>query len=190
MGKLAAEIARVPNGKQDASLFPVDDYEIIIVGDGFKIDLGNREIETFVIGGHSPDSTAYLDKKMRLLFVGDNIGKAPLEYKCADPQPSALRYAINVSKLMARREEYDWVLRGHEDFMHNADIVNHTLVCALRAVELDCDPKPPRPQRAGGPKLGSPNPEDHCYVEYKSTSLSFDRRYAKDLTRYNIIKGT
>lgn len=189
MGRLAAEIARVPNGKQDASLFPTEDYEIVIIDDGFKIDLGNREIEAFVLDGHSPDSTAYLDKKMRLLFVGDNIGKAPLKFKCADPQPSVLRYAINVAKLMVRREEYDWVLRGHEDFAHPADLVNHTLVCALRAAELDCDEAPPRPNR-GGPKLGSGNPEDSGYVAYKSTSLSFDKRYATDLTRYNIIKGT
>ncbi len=191
MGKLASEIARVPNGKQDASLFPVDDYEIVIVDDGFIIDLGNREIETFILDGHSPDSTAYLDKKMRLLFVGDNIGKAPLKYKCVDPQPSMLRYAINVSKLMTRREEYDWVLRGHEDFMHSADIVNHTLVCALRAVELDCDVEPPRPRRpGGGPSHGSRNPENNGYVEYKGTHISFDKRYVKDLTHYNVVKGT
>ena len=191
MGKLAAEIARTPNGKQDASLFPVDDYEIVIVDEGFKIDLGNREIETFMLDGHSPDSTAYLDKKMRLLFVGDNMGKAPLKYKCADPQPSVLRYAINVAKLMARREEYDWVLRGHEDFMHDAQLVNRDLVCALRAAELDCDPEPPRPARpGGGPKMGSGNPEDNGYVAYKSTHLSFDKRYATDLTCYNIVKGT
>ena len=127
---------------------------------------------------------------MRILFVGDNIGKAPLKYKCADPQPSMLRYAINVSKLMVRREEYDWVLRGHEDCMHNADIINHTLVCALRAVELDCDIEPPRPCRHGGPTLGSGNPEDNGYVEYKSTHISFDKRYVKDLTHYNVVKGT
>ena len=190
MGKLAAEIARTPNGKQDASLFPVDDYEIVVIGDGFKIDLGNREIETFVLDGHSPDSTAFLDRKMRLLFVGDNLGKAPLKFKCPDPQPSVLRYAINVSKLMVHREEFDWVLRGHEDFMHPGDLVNHTLVCALRAAELDCDVEPPRPHHAGGPKLGSGNPEDNGYVAYKSTHLSFDKRYATDLTRYNVIKGT
>lgn len=190
MGKLAAEIARIPNGKQDASLFPVDDYEIVIIDDGFKIDLGNREIETFVLDGHSPDSTAFLDRKMRLLFVGDNLGKAPLKFKCPDPQPSALRYAINVSKLMVHREEFDWVLRGHEDFMHPGDLVNHTLVCALRAVELDCDVEPERPNHAGGPKLGSGNPEDNGYIAYKSTSISFDKRYAKDLTNYNIIRGT
>lgn len=189
MGELAAEIARVPNGKQDASLFPVDDYEIVVVGEGFRFDLGNREIETFMLDGHSPDSTAYLDRKMRLLFVGDNLGKAPLKFKCADPQPGVLRYAINVAKLMAHREEYDWVLRGHEDFAHDADLVNHTLVCALRAVELDCDEEPPR-KHAGGPRLGSGNPEDNGYVAYKSTSLSFDKRYAKVAARCSVIKGT
>lgn len=190
MGRLASEIARIPNGKKTAEGLPMD-YEIVIVDDGFTIDLGNREIETFVLDGHSPDSTAYLDKKMRLLFVGDNLGKAPLKYKCADPQPSVLRYAINVAKLMVRREEYDWVLRGHEDMLHDANLVNHTLICALRAAELDCDPEPPRPVRpGGGPKLGSSNPADNGYVEYKGTHISFDKRYAADLTRYNIVKGT
>lgn len=190
MGKLATEIARIPNGNKSADDFPMD-YEMVVVDDGFTIDLGNREIETFMLDGHSPDSTAYLDKKMRLLFVGDNVGKAPLLYKCESPQPSVLRYAINMAKLMARREEYDWVLRGHEDFMHDADIINHNLICALRAAELDCDVEPPRPKRpGGGPKMGPANPEDKGYVAYKNTSLSFDKRYAKDLTRYNIVKGT
>lgn len=190
MGRLASEIARIPNGKKTAEGLPMD-YEIVIVDDGFTIDLGNREIETFVLDGHSPDSTAYLDKKMRLLFVGDNLGKAPLKYKCADPQPSVLRYAINVAKLMARREEYDWVLRGHEDMLHDANLVNHTLICALRAAELDCDPEPAAARAPGRrTEIGLLNPADNGYVEYKGTHISFDKRYAADLTRYNIVKGT
>ena len=83
------------------------------------------------------------------------------------------------------------MLRGHEDVLHDANLVNHTLICALRAAELDCDPEPPRPVRpGGGPKLGSSNPADNGYVEYKGTHISFDKRYAADLTRYNIVKGT
>ncbi|MCD8127445.1 MAG: MBL fold metallo-hydrolase [Clostridiales bacterium] len=197
MGALAAKICRVPNGPSSAAVFdqlPMD-YDIVIVGDGDKIDLGNREIEVFVLDGHSPDSTAYLDKKVRVLFVGDNLGMAPMKYKCADPQPSMLRFAMNLCKVMARRDEYDYILQGHNDKLVDADAVNYGLICALRAADGACDPMPPRPPRLVGeqPKMGKPpysNPEYDGYVEYKTIHLSFDKRYARDLTEYGIIEGT
>lgn len=190
MGRLASKIARIPNGMQNAADFPMD-YEIVTIGDGFKFDLGNREIETFVLDGHSPDSTAYLDKKTRVLFVGDNLGKAPMKYKCESPQPSMLRFAINLSKVMARREEFDYILQGHNDVLVSGDAVNYGLICALRAADGDSDPMPPRPERKPrpGPKPYS-NPEYDGYVAYKDVHLSFDKRFAKDLTQYDIVEGT
>lgn len=191
IGRLASRIAKTPNGSVRAEDFPMD-YEMVIVDDGFRIDLGGREIETFVLDGHSPDSTAYLDKAARILFVGDNLGRAPMLYKCESPQPSMLRYAINLSKVMVRREEYDYILQGHNDRLVDADAVNRTLICALRAADGDLDPRPPRPTpppgARPGPKLG--NPDFVGYVEYKDAHITFDTRYANDLTRYDVVEGT
>lgn len=212
MGKLAETICRVPNGNDpdEDKKFPMD-YDVVIVNEGDIIDVKGRELEVFILDGHSPDSTAYLDKKMRLLFVGDNVGKAPLMYKCEDPQPSLLRYAMNLSKIMARRTEFDYVLRGHEDCLRDGDILQHTLIAALRGLDLDLDERPPRPQGGpggrgpggpggpggkgpGGPPKGKPpgssNPEDHAFVMYKDGTVTFDKRYIKDMSVMETALGT
>lgn len=200
MGKLAKEIAKEPNGNQPIEEYPLD-YPIITVDDGFTIDLGNREFEAFRMDGHSPDCIAWLDKRERILFTGDNMNMVPMKYKCVDPQPSMLLYMQSVAKLLTRREEYDWILMGHGRELINADQVNHTMMAALRALdgELDQPKQPPhkpgevRPgshKRDHGPDFSKHNPADNGFIEYKDARIMFNKRYLKDTTRYDIVKGT
>ena len=45
------------------------------IKDGDLIDLGGGyEVEVFDIGGHTPGSVAFLDKKRNIMLVGDAIG--------------------------------------------------------------------------------------------------------------------
>ena len=49
-------------------------YEIAGVKDGHTFNLGgDYEIELVFTGGHSAGHAAYLDKKKRIVFTGDNI---------------------------------------------------------------------------------------------------------------------
>jgi glyoxylase-like metal-dependent hydrolase (beta-lactamase superfamily II) len=200
MGRKAAEIAKLPNGGQPISEYPLD-YPIVIVDDGYTLDLGNREFEAFRMDGHSPDCIAWLDKRERILFAGDNMNMVPMKYKCVDPQPSMLLYMQSVAKLLTRREDYDWILVGHGKELISADQVNHTMMAALRALDGELDKASPPPHRPGeqkpgarpgdhGPDFSKHNPEDNGYIEYKGARIMFNKRYLKDSTRYDTVIGT
>ena len=166
--------------------------------DGFKIDLGGRELEAFRMDGHSPDCIAWLDKRERILFTGDNMAMVPMKYKCIDPQPSMLLYMQSVAKLLTRREEYDYVAVGHNNELMSADMVNYTMMAALRALDGETDinnHKPP--QHKEGDKDHGPgkdfekhNPAENGFIEYKGARIMFNKRYLKDTTRYDTVIGT
>ena len=200
MGEKAAQIAKLPNGNQPIEEYPLD-YPIVTVNDGFTLDLGGREFEAFRMDGHSPDCIAWLDKRERILFTGDNMNMVPMKYKCVDPQPSMLLYMQSVAKLLTRREEYDWILVGHGTELISADQVNHTMMAALRALdgELDTPRMPerkPGEQQPGkhkgdhGPDFSKHDPADNGFIEYKEARIMFNKRYLKDTTRYDTVLGT
>ena len=197
MGRLAAEIAKTPNGKFGADnldKFPLD-YTIIVVDNGFKIDLGGRVLEAFMIDGHSPDSIAWLDHRERIVFGGDAISAmVPNMYKCPDPQPSIILYIQSLAKLLARREEYDYVLTGHGRELFPASLIDNLMICALRAYNGEVDERPAPP--ADAPKRNEPGPMDaipvelRCFVKYGNAAITFHKNYVRDTTRYNIVQGT
>lgn len=200
MGEKAAVIAKEPNGGQPIERYPVD-YEIVTVDDGFVLDIGGRTFEAIRMDGHSPDSIAWLDRENRILFTGDNLAAmVPLEYKCVDPQPSMTLYVMSVAKLLARRDEYDWVAYGHGQELAGADMVNHAMVAALRALDGETDdpgPQRPRPTEDGiiGPvdiphDTSAHDPADKGFVRYRDVSIMFSKRYMRDTTRYDVVIGT
>ena len=205
MGEKAAVIAKTPNGPTDVSDYPLD-YEIITVSDGFTVDLGGRVLKAFRMDGHSPDNLAWLDRRERILFTGDNMGPVvPMKYKCKDPQPSMLLYMESVAKILMHREEFDWVCPGHGKSMVDADVVNHTMMAALRALDGETDPEPPHPTPESKAKQGGPgkgpkgppkngfaahDPKDSGCIVYKDARIMFDKRYLKDTTRYDVVEGT
>lgn len=214
MGRLAAEIAKQPNGPSSEEIFErfKIDYEIIVVDDGFKIDLGGRVLEAFMIDGHSPDSIAWLDHREKILFGGDAVSMmVPNMYKCPDPQPSIILYIQSLAKLMARRSEFDWLAAGHAHELLSGDVVDDIMICALRALHGECDERPARrpggpggpgghggPGGPGGPggqrKGKSPMdaiPEElRGFVTYGQASIAFHKGYVHDTTRYDIVQGT
>lgn len=200
MGRLAKITAKQPNGGQPIDRYPTD-YEIVSIDDGFVISIGGRTFEAIRMDGHSPDSIAWLDRKYRILFTGDNLADVvPLEYKCRDPQPSMLLYVMSVAKLLEKRDLYDWVGYGHAHEIVSGDIVNHAMMAALRALDGEMDQPPvycARPAEDGikgpidiPPDNGAHDPKDRGFIKYKDVSIIFNKRYLKDITRYDVIKGT
>jgi hypothetical protein len=43
-------------------------FPIEVISDGYTFQLGNRTLEVIELGNHAPGSTAYLDRKQRILF--------------------------------------------------------------------------------------------------------------------------
>lgn len=166
-------------------------YPIQFVEDGSLIELGGRQIEVFLIPGHSPGDAAFLDKKERILFVGDCIGNfVPLTYMMEDPQPCMEDYRDNLKKLLARRNEFDFICTGHGEALLPGELVERCLANAEHILsgvpgELTMPSKGPRPQPEGDWKWHGPRPGDFQVFlpEYKrlshfsGTTIEYDLRY-------------
>lgn len=122
MSKETKELATIPFPSFEGINFPKD-YPIYIIEEGYKFQLGNRELETFFIPDHAVGSLAFLDKRERILFSGDEI----MEFKFI--KTSVENFAKNLEKLKARRDEFDWICAG-ADSMIDAQIVDNFLSCA------------------------------------------------------------
>ena len=200
MGRLAAVIAKTPNGGQPLERYNTD-YEIRIVDDGDSVTVGGRRFEAIRMDGHSPDSIAWLDRQNRVLFTGDNLSSfVPLEYKRKDPQPSMLLYVMSVAKLLAVRDAYDYVACGHGETLAGAELADQAMIAALRALAGETDMPPeshPRPKEDGilgpidtPPDTSSHDPSDKAFTRCKGVTLMYSRKYLKDPTRYDIVEGT
>ncbi|MCI2048834.1 MAG: MBL fold metallo-hydrolase [Lachnospiraceae bacterium] len=194
MGDLASEIAKQPNGNSSPAenAYPMN-YSILTIKDGFSIDLGGRIVEGIWIGGHSPDSFVYLDHKEHILFGGDSVQThIPLKYKCIDPQPGLMRYAMSLSRLMARRDEIQYICGGHNDSLLDGSLLNHLLICALLGIDGQRDQQPPMPpghDPSKGPfKLH--DPANSGYTVYKDAAISYDKRYVDSYKEADFIAGT
>lgn len=91
------------------------DYRVTGVQNGYLFDLGeNYQIELVLFPGHATGMSAFLDKKNRILFAGDfthcygtNPDHPYAEYCTVHAMAKELR------KIVARRDEFDFVYPGH-----------------------------------------------------------------------------
>lgn len=127
MSRETRELATIPFPSFSGIDFPRD-YPVQVIEEGYCFQLGNRELETFFIPDHAVGSLAFLDKRERILFSGDEI----MEFKFL--KTSVERFAQNMRKLVNRRSEFDWVCAGAEAMM-KAEIVDCFLACAEHILE-------------------------------------------------------
>lgn len=108
----------------DPDKLPFPNYEKIEVGTGDVIDLGGRTIEIFNAKDcHSNSSLYLLDRKERLLFMGDEMDSwQVLLYDNSNDKEKenefstdkALRnYLENLEFVRSLDSEYDWLLGNH-----------------------------------------------------------------------------
>ncbi|MCF0120200.1 MAG: MBL fold metallo-hydrolase [Oscillospiraceae bacterium] len=79
--------------------------------DGDIIDLGGRELEAILTPGHTPGSTAFLDKKGRFLISGDGVSLNPIFMFGAERSFDA--YIDSMERLKARSGEFDAIYPSH-----------------------------------------------------------------------------
>ena len=123
MSAKALEIAKTPYPSKVSLNFPLD-YLVTIVGDGDRIDLGERVLEVIEIPAHAPSSVAFLDKKERIMFTGDEVENYVMLYWMQDePQPTIEQHARNMEKLLEHRKYFDFICGGHQVVMGDASMV-------------------------------------------------------------------
>jgi glyoxylase-like metal-dependent hydrolase (beta-lactamase superfamily II) len=107
--------------------FPKD-FPKVIVGDGYKFQLGNRDLEVFDVPNHAAGSIALLDRRERILFSGDEVFGHAMRVGV-----SVAQFEKNMAKIAARRKDYDIVCGGFA--IHNAAYVDGYLAAARHILE-------------------------------------------------------
>jgi hydroxyacylglutathione hydrolase len=181
MSTKALEIARLPYPSKLKYNYPLD-YLVTIVGDGDTIDLGNRTLEVIEIPAHAPSSIAFLDRKERILFGGDEVARGVMLYwQQTEPQPTVEKHSQNLQKLMMHRKEFDFICSGHGEGLDDASLMDILLehdYWIMSGHEGDRFE-----MKGNGPD--SPPPEDLIMYQieykrestYRDTFIGFDVRY-------------
>jgi hydroxyacylglutathione hydrolase len=186
MSARALEVAKTPYPSK-ASLNYLFDYLVTIVGDSDRIDLGNRDLEVLEIPAHAPSSVAFLDRKERIMFTGDEVAANVMLYWMQDePQPTVEQHAQNMEKLLGHRDEFDFILSGHGLELEDASLVDDYLEHDRRIMVGLIEGKPMVPR--GDKPSDGPDPRDfRMYrIEFKRTSayrgtwLGYDCRYIRN----------
>lgn len=100
-------LASIPFPSFDGVMFPRD-YPVVIVDEGDIIPLKGHDLEVFRISDHTDGGLAFLDRKSRILFVGDELGMPmgkPLN-------GSVERWARYMENLLTHRNEFDILCGG------------------------------------------------------------------------------
>lgn len=123
-------------------------YPVELIGDGFLFDLGGRTLETFEIPDHAVGSLAFLDRKNRILFSGDEfmvMGK--------NLNGSVAHWAACLNKLMAHRQEFDTLYGGGGRM--DASILDLTYTACQRILSGE-QGDPVQPQAFHYPAIADP----------------------------------
>jgi len=176
MSAKALEIAKTPYPSKAAFNYPTD-YLVTIVGDGDRINLGGRTLEVIEVPAHAPSSIAFLDRKGRILFTGDEVGDGVmLVWMQDEPQPTVEQHARNMEKLLQYRQEFAFICAGHNQVMGDPALIEAYLENDRRIMSgMEGEPWAPRP---GGPAdFHMPQPEFKRVSVYNGTMLGYDLRY-------------
>lgn len=146
--------------------FPKD-YPKVIVGDGYKFQLGNREVDVYVIPNHTLGDAVYLDRRERILFSGDVIFQGN---NTIGPTFSVASYERNMAKLEAHRSEFDKLATGGFGVIDATWVDKFLAVTQAILAGKEGEPMPARGGPGGGPGGAPADP---------SAPLTYRRRFPR-----------
>lgn len=106
MSEKSKPLATIPFPSFDGIDFPRD-YNIKIIKERDKIDLGGKELEVFSAPDHAVGSLLFLDTGSRILFSGDEIMP---EFKAINTSVETV--TAQFEKLYKRKNDFDWICSG------------------------------------------------------------------------------
>lgn len=92
-----------------------------VISDGDVLDFGGRTLKIIHIPGHTKGSVAILDVDRRVLIAGDSVQKGHIYMFGDKREPSA--YEGSLDKLIAMKDQYDWIYASHDEFKVPAEHV-------------------------------------------------------------------
>ena len=81
------------------------------IRDGYRIDLGDRELQVIHVPGHTPDAIALLDAKAGLLWTGDSYYEGPIWLYF--PETDLNAYQASIDRLAALAPTLRLLLPAH-----------------------------------------------------------------------------
>ncbi|MGI9286437.1 MAG: MBL fold metallo-hydrolase [Pseudomonadales bacterium] len=81
------------------------------ISDGFRIDLGARELEVIHVPGHTPDALALIDREAGLLWTGDSYYSGPIWLWA--PETDLKAYARSLRRLSKEVANLKALLPAH-----------------------------------------------------------------------------
>lgn len=81
------------------------------IGDGFRIDLGGRELEIIHVAGHTPDAIALIDREAGLMWTGDSYYSGPIWLWA--PETDLKAYARSLQRLSKEVPNLKALLPAH-----------------------------------------------------------------------------
>ena len=93
--------------------------------DGQIFDLGDRTLEVLTTPGHTPGSIVLLDKKNKMLFLGDTANNQTLLQ--FDYCPPVEVYRESLLKLKAREKDYETLYICHPNYVIPKDCVDNLI---------------------------------------------------------------
>lgn len=112
---------------------PHDSRTVRPVWDGDVLDLGNRELEAIALPGHTPGSTALLDRTTGMLFSGDPIQRDGSIFMFG-PMRSLAAYIHSLRRLQERKGEIASIWPCHATCPVDADTID-LLITGAEAIE-------------------------------------------------------
>lgn len=171
-------------------------YPITVIADGYKFELGNRELEVFLIPNHGSGGTVYLDRRERILFSGDEILGLNVNLNCSVEQ-----FEKNMLKIAAHRGEYDrlcagpsifdasyvdkflqnarYILAGHEGEPAKPRAARPAAPPADPSVPVIYNRRVPHPPDIGGGRGIGPTNENLRQMTYEGCTITYDIRRIK-----------
>lgn len=170
MAEATVPLATKPFPSFSGIKFPKD-YPITVLRNGDTVPLKGRDLQAFLIPDHAVDSMAFLDRKGRILFSGDEfMGKRK------NLSGGLTSWHHSLERLYAVRDEFDIMYGGA--FTVEADVVDKMLQAARIGLETGGEPVQGGPGGPGGPgKPGGPHGPMHGPQFTEDGEKLYDRMF-------------
>lgn len=165
----------------DLAKLPYPDYEKIYIGEGDKLELGNRTVEVLdVKPAHCNSSLFYLDRGHRMLFCGDELEAAQVMMFDNSNNPEASydvktrldHFRENLLRLKELSASFDYLLPNHNGYPIAKSYINEYigLVDSVYAGTAVIEDTLNHPYVEMEPKA-----EKLCRVRYKNASIFIEK---------------
>lgn len=101
--------------------------------EGDRVDLGGRCLEVLELPGHTPGSIALLDRRNRIIFIGDCVSDRTV-FLCLEGA-SLPDYAGSLERLVGMAELFDAAYGGHGQLCQGMDQAKRLIACTQAVME-------------------------------------------------------